>query len=37
VETTSHGTIVASDQPGFGYHLDLDFIRSLTLREETLG
>jgi O-succinylbenzoate synthase len=37
VETTSHGTIVVSDQPGFGYHLDLDFIRSLTLREETLG
>jgi hypothetical protein len=37
VETTAHGTIAVRDEPGFGYALDLDFIRSLTLREETIG
>ncbi|HEX3748347.1 MAG TPA: o-succinylbenzoate synthase [Bryobacteraceae bacterium] len=37
VETTSHGTIAVRDEPGFGYALDLDYIRSLTLREETIG
>jgi len=37
VETTAHGTIAIRDEPGFGYALDLDYIRSLTLREETVG
>jgi O-succinylbenzoate synthase len=37
VETTAHGTIAIRDEPGFGYGLDLDYIRSLTLREETIG
>ena len=37
VETTPHGTIVVRDEPGFGYALDHDYIRSLTLREETIG
>jgi O-succinylbenzoate synthase len=37
VETTPHGTIAIRDEPGFGYALDLDYIRSLTLREETIG
>ncbi|MBI1787295.1 MAG: o-succinylbenzoate synthase [Acidobacteria bacterium] len=36
VETTSRGTILVRDQPGFGYELDLDFIRSITVREETV-
>jgi O-succinylbenzoate synthase len=36
VEVTSHGTIEVRDQPGFGYDLDHDFIRSITVREETL-
>jgi O-succinylbenzoate synthase len=37
VETTPQGTIRVSDQPGFGYALDRDFIRSITVREETVG
>jgi O-succinylbenzoate synthase len=37
VETTAHGTIVVRDEPGFGYALDLDYVQSLTLREETIG
>lgn len=37
VETTPHGTIVTRDEPGFGYQLDLDFIRSITEREEVLS
>ncbi len=36
VEVTPQGTIQASDRPGFGYELDLDYIRSITAREETL-
>ena len=36
VEVTPHGTIEVRDQPGFGYDLDHDFIRSITVREETL-
>ena len=32
-----HGTIRVSDEPGFGYALDLDFIRRITVREESLG
>jgi len=37
VETTSNGTIAIRDDAGFGYQLDLDFIRSITLREESVG
>jgi L-alanine-DL-glutamate epimerase-like enolase superfamily enzyme len=37
VETTFYGTIRTSDEPGFGYALDHDFIRSVTVCEETIG
>ncbi len=37
VETTSQGTIRVSDEPGFGYCLDRDFIQSITIREESAG
>jgi O-succinylbenzoate synthase len=37
VETTASGTIVIRDEPGFGYALDHDFIRSITVREESLA
>jgi O-succinylbenzoate synthase len=37
VETTPSGTIAIRDEPGFGYALDHDFIRSITVREETIG
>ena len=33
VETTPHGTIELRDDPGFGYDLDHDFIRSIPVRE----
>ncbi len=36
VEVTPQGTIAVRDEPGFGYELDHDFIRSITVREETL-
>ena len=37
VETTAQGTIRVSSEPGFGYDLDLDYIRSITVHEETVG
>jgi O-succinylbenzoate synthase len=37
VETTEHGTIVVRDEPGFGYDLDLDFIRAVTVRTENVA
>ncbi len=37
VETTPRGTIEIRDDPGFGYGIDLDYIRSITVREETFG
>jgi len=37
VETTPQGTIEIRDDPGFGYELDHDFIRSITVREESAG
>jgi o-succinylbenzoate synthase len=37
VEVSPQGTIAIRDQPGFGYDLDLDFIQSITLREERIG
>jgi len=36
VETTPRGTILVRDEPGFGYELDRDFIRQITVREETI-
>jgi O-succinylbenzoate synthase len=36
VETTPHGTIEVRNEPGFGYEVDLDYIRRITVREETL-
>ncbi len=36
IEVTPRGTIVVSGEPGFGYALDLDFLRAITVREETL-
>jgi O-succinylbenzoate synthase len=37
VEVSPQGTIAIRDEPGFGYALDLDFIRSITVREEQIG
>jgi len=37
VETTPHGTIVVRDEPGFGYALDCDYIRHITVREESIA
>lgn len=36
VETTPQGTIVVRDEPGFGYDLDMDWIRHITVREESV-
>ena len=35
VETTLRGTILTRDEPGFGYAIDHDFLRQITVREET--
>ena len=37
VEVTPRGTIVVRDEPGFGYALDLEFLRQITVREEAIG
>ncbi len=37
VEVTSRGTIAIRDEPGFGYELDHDYIRHITVREESIG
>ncbi len=37
VSVTSKGTIEVPGAPGFGYDVDLDFIRQITVREETLN
>ena len=37
VETTPRGTIEVRDAPGFGYDLDTDFIKSITVRQETVA
>jgi len=36
VEVTPAGTIALRDEPGFGYELDHDFIKHLTVREEAV-
>jgi o-succinylbenzoate synthase len=35
VEITPNGTIAIRDEPGFGYEIDLDFMRSVTVREQS--
>jgi O-succinylbenzoate synthase len=37
VEVTPRGTIEIRRQPGFGYDLDLDYIKSRTVRQEAIG
>jgi O-succinylbenzoate synthase len=37
VETTPAGTIAVREEPGFGYALDLDYIKQITVREEVVG
>ena len=37
VETTPYGTIALRDETGFGYAVDLEFIRGITVREEVLS
>jgi len=37
VEVTPQGTIVVSDEPGFGYAIDMDFLDFITVRRESLG
>jgi o-succinylbenzoate synthase len=37
VEVTPRGTIEVRDAPGFGYDLDCDYVRHLTVREEALA
>lgn len=37
IEITPQGTIAAPDGPGFGYAIDTDYLRSITVREEVLG
>ena len=36
VEVTPRGTIEVSDKPGFGYDIDHDALREVTIREETI-
>ncbi len=37
VETTPRGTIQIRDEPGFGYDLNTERLRELTIREETIA
>jgi O-succinylbenzoate synthase len=37
IEVSAQGTIAISDQPGFGYEVDRDYIRHITEREETIA
>jgi O-succinylbenzoate synthase len=37
VETTPRGTIEIRDEPGFGYAIDHDFLRQVTIREVPVG
>jgi O-succinylbenzoate synthase len=37
VETTPHGTIAIRDEAGFGYSIDHDFLRHVTVREEAVS
>ena len=37
VETTPAGTIAIRDEPGFGYEIDHDFLKHVTVREEPVS
>jgi len=37
VEVTPAGTIRITDAPGFGYDIDYDFLKHVTVREETVN
>lgn len=37
VEVTSRGTILVRDEPGFGYAIDYDFLKHVTVKEETIA
>ena len=37
VEVSPQGTIAVRDQPGFGYEIDMDYLETLVVREETVG
>ena len=37
IETTSQGTIVVSESPGFGYEIDHDFLKSVTVEEAVVA
>lgn len=37
VETSSDGTIALRDEPGFGYEIDHDFLRSVTQMQESVS
>jgi O-succinylbenzoate synthase len=37
VEVSPRGTIAVSDQAGFGYELDRDYLGHVTVREESLA
>ena len=37
VETTPQGTIQVTDGVGFGYGMDMEFLKSITVREETIS
>ena len=37
IEVSTHGTISVPDGPGFGFDIDVDFLRSVTVREETIA
>ncbi len=37
VVTTPRGTIELRDEPGFGYSVDRDYIKEITVRTETIG
>jgi O-succinylbenzoate synthase len=36
VEITPAGTIAVRDEPGFGYEIDMDFLKAVTVREEVV-
>jgi O-succinylbenzoate synthase len=37
VEVSPRGTITVNDSPGFGYEIDHDYLREVTIREEVLS
>ena len=37
VETTPQGTIVLRDEPGFGYEIDHEYMKQITVRTEAVS